>query len=226
MNVEPYISAIKNSIYSIYFRGQLCNSRFDVEVVARNYINFENGLRDILNSSIDYQLIEFNDVEIFEWLYVKVQSDLSENYEISDFLNYQFERCEKKDYFLLLTKNLFFQYFFRWKGHGGVMEMKLDKFKFIMSWFENSERELRKSSFYQSKRIDFERLGLTEKASINEITTYFEELKERGKITSSIENIKRVLISVFEDSNGAPLKKSTLDTYFNKSKKISTRSKR
>ena len=50
VNAEPYLSAVKNSIYSIYFRGQTPNSRYDVEAMAGHKITFENGYRDILLS--------------------------------------------------------------------------------------------------------------------------------------------------------------------------------
>jgi hypothetical protein len=89
-----------------------------------------------------------------------------------------------------------------------------------------SKNEIANGDISKTSKSDFEKIKLTEKININEITTYFENLKDAAKINTTIENIKRVLISVFEDSNGLPLKKSTLDTYFNKSKKISTRSKK
>ena len=101
----------------------------------------------------------------------------------------------------------------------------LDSYVDVKSYINKQEilygnkKEIINIGIPEISKSDFEKIQLTERANINEITTYFENLNDSGKINTSVENIKRVLISVFEDNKGIPLKKSTLDTYFNKSKK-------
>lgn len=213
-----YKEAIENSLYAINFRGLYQKNKYDIMITAPVKIRgYDDNKED---------LSYVNNVSVFNSLYFIINTELQETFEIADFLNYQFYQCKDKGYFLKFTKSMFIDYYSKYKYENYPLGTNLNKYKFVMSWFENMERQFTDTNSYQNSKPDFEKIKLTEKVSINEITTYFENLKDNGKIDTSIENIKRVLISVFDDSSGLPLKKSTLDTYFNKSKKITTRSKK
>ncbi|TSJ40222.1 hypothetical protein FO440_10665 [Mucilaginibacter corticis] len=54
--------------------------------------------------------------------------------------------------------------------------------------------------------------------SINYVPTIFYELKEKGKIQCSDQNLIRILIDNFRDNKGNVLKENTLKDIFNKSK--------
>jgi hypothetical protein len=59
---------------------------------------------------------------------------------------------------------------------------------------------------------------LTEKIKINVIPTYFYDLIQNQQISTSKENLKRILLFFFRDSNGKELSKNTIDDIFNNSK--------
>ncbi|MDO3627281.1 hypothetical protein [Mucilaginibacter sp. BT774] len=213
-----YKDAIDNSLYAINFRGLYQKNKYDIMITAPVKIKgFDDNKED---------LSYVNNVSVFNSMYFIINAELQENFEIADFLNYQFYQCKDKSYFLKFTKTMFIDYCSKYKYENYPLGTNLNKYKFVMSWFENMERQFSKSNFHQNSKPDFEKIKLTENANINEITTYFEKLKDNGKINTSIENLKRVLISVFENNNGQPLKKTTLDSYFNKSKALYNRSKK
>lgn len=72
---------------------------------------------------------------------------------------------------------------------------------------------------------DFIPIKLTDKVKINEIVTFFYDLLKESKISSSKENLKKIILTIFVDKDNNKLKKSTLDTYLNQSK-VHSRSKR
>lgn len=213
-----YKEAIENSLYAINFMGLCKKNKYDIMIKAPIKIR-------VLGDNKEEDLSYVNNVSIFNALYFIINAELQENFEIADFLNYQFYQCKDKSYFLKFTKTMFIDYCSKYKYENSPLETNLKKYKFVMSWFENMERQFSESNFSQAKGADFERIKLTTQANVNEITTYFESLKNEGKIDTSIENIKRALMAVFATADGTPLKKKTLDTYFNKSK-MNNRSKK
>lgn len=146
-NQAAFEALAGQSLYAISHINLPIKNEYDIVVKDLNIID-ENG-----NPVNDYGY--FDDLSLCQYLYWIVYSELKDFFEIEDCLNYQFDQCPDKIYFLRFTKTMFIDFNNRFRNpfESVPKRINFEKNKFIMRWFDNAQKQFTDTSFLSNLKF-------------------------------------------------------------------------